>query len=136
MNIGWGLSLGALNSEGIESSDRARYSRLSTSCRIKSFPSAAIRSSKGAGKKQGVSETRNPIGTPHRSASRVKSFGYCSCLNFELKACRREGIMTGKCSAGALAREPITECSAATSLKRENCLYPRTINDCEQTPGN
>src|SRR5215472_1432869 len=93
MNIGWGLSLGALNSAGIDSSDRARYSRLSTSCRIRSFPSVAIRSSKGAGKKQGVSETRNPIGTPHRSASSARSCEYFSGSNFELNDCRSEGIM-------------------------------------------
>jgi hypothetical protein len=52
-----------------------------------------MRESSSEGKKQGVSDTRNPIGTPQRSARRASNSGYFSALYFELKECRREGII-------------------------------------------
>src|SRR5215469_6021195 len=99
--MGCGDSFGTLNSGGIDSSDRARYSGVSTSCRINSFPSAAMRTSNSSGRKHGVSDTRNPMGTPHRSASSLSSSGYFSALYFELNDRRKEGIMTEECSAAA-----------------------------------
>src|SRR5580704_1396730 len=92
MNMGCGASRGTLKSGGIASNEALRYSN-PPSCRINSSPYCDIWSSKGLGKKQGVSESWNWTGAPQRSSINLRKVWYCSGVKFALNCCRRAGIM-------------------------------------------
>src|SRR5580658_9562915 len=92
MNKGCGASRGTLKSGGIASNEALRYSK-PPSCRINSSPYCDIWSSRGLGKKQGVSETWNCTGAPQRSSINFRKAWYFSGVKFELNCCRRAGIM-------------------------------------------
>src|ERR1700732_951404 len=91
--MGCAASLGTSNSAGIDSSERSKYSGLSTNCRISALPSSAIRSISCFGKKHGVSHNRNCTCVPHASSTCRKKVWYFSGVKFSLNCLRKEGII-------------------------------------------